>query len=403
MHVTDNTLATIEFTLCWNCDLACHTERYWARRVNFWRDIFPPRMREALEGCRTGDSILLKYAPGEALPSYNPAYVYSVPHNSFRSRCVPGYHPVPRAGRYFPLMFFACLPGVFGGDMRPARIVRMDSRCMVVDANHPLAGRAFSMEARILDLAEKKGETGGRLTHWLEAVADGGPGIQARISGEPVEVLSDPHAFMRCDQVDDRAFYDVPRSVDHIDAQACAHLRDEIARVVPRGGRVLDLMTGWRTHLPAGHAAHVTGLGLGEAEINDNPVLDERIMHDLNADPQLPLPSASYDAVICTLSVEYLLQPVAVLREAVRVLRPGGIIVLAVSDRWFPGRTIRIWPELHEFERAGLMVDLLQAAGGLESFRTVSVRNWPRPADDRHAGRMALSDPVHVVSAVRTA
>jgi hypothetical protein len=49
------------------------------------------------------------------------------------------------------------------------------------------------------------------------------------------------------------------------------------------------------------------------------------------------------------------------------------------------------------------MVDLLQAAGGLESFRTVSVRNWPRPADDRHAGRMALSDPVHVVSAVRTA
>ena len=40
-----------------------------------------------------------------------------------------------------------------------------------------------------------------------------------------------------------------------------------------------------------------------------NRLLAERIVHDLNLDPGLPLPDQSFDAVICTVSVEYLTKP----------------------------------------------------------------------------------------------
>jgi len=36
--------ATLEFELDWNSEFASHKERYLARKVNIWRDVFPPGM-----------------------------------------------------------------------------------------------------------------------------------------------------------------------------------------------------------------------------------------------------------------------------------------------------------------------------------------------------------------------
>ena len=59
---------------------------------------------------------------------------------------------------------------------------------------------------------------------------------------------------------------------------------------------------------------------------------DRTLVHDLNADPALPLPDAAFDAAVCTVSVDYLVRPVAVLAEVARVLRPGGVLRVAVPD-----------------------------------------------------------------------
>lgn len=42
---------------------------------------------------------------------------------------------------------------------------------------------------------------------------------------------------------------------------------------------------------------------------------------DLNADPHLPFDDAAYDAVLCTVSVQYLQQPEAVFADVRRVLK----------------------------------------------------------------------------------
>lgn len=59
--------------------------------------------------------------------------------------------------------------------------------------------------------------------------------------------------------------------------------------------------------------------------------------------------------MIGTASVEYLTDPLAVFREIGGVLKPEGIFIVMFWSGWFPAKVTRIWKELHEFERMGLL------------------------------------------------
>jgi len=67
--------------------------------------------------------------------------------------------------------------------------------------------------------------------------------------------LFPPAAYAREDDSSDGSFYASPRKVVHIDDGAIAALGGLYADVLPTGGRLLDLMSSWRSHLPAGFAA----------------------------------------------------------------------------------------------------------------------------------------------------
>ena len=58
-------------------------------------------------------------------------------------------------------------------------------------------------------------------------------------------------AFARQDEHDDLAFYAPPRLVTHIDEPAVAALSARYGALLPPGGRILDLMSSWVSHLPA--------------------------------------------------------------------------------------------------------------------------------------------------------
>src|SRR6185503_5308144 len=94
--------------------------------------------------------------------------------------------------------------------------------------------------------------------------------------------------------------------------------------VLPAGGRLLDLMSSWRSHLPPGSGQReVVGLGLNAEEMADNPQLTSHVVHDLNRDPRLPFDDGAFDGVTCAVSIQYMIHPVLVFREVRRVLRPG--------------------------------------------------------------------------------
>lgn len=70
------------------------------------------------------------------------------------------------------------------------------------------------------------------------------------------------------------------------------------------------------------------GLGMNEFELKENKQIDEYTVRNLNKEPTLPYPDASFDVVTCVVSVDYLNKPLEIFKEVSRVLRPGALLSL---------------------------------------------------------------------------
>ena len=171
-------------------------------------------------------------------------------------------------------------------------------------------------------------------------------------------------AFARLDEEDDEAFYEPARLVTHIDDNAIRVLRGLYREILPAGGVVLDLMSSWVSHLPPDiEYVEVIGHGMNAEELAANPRLSRWFVQNLNRDPKLPLADASVDAAMICVSIQYLQQPVAVLREAARVLRPGAPIVISFSNRCFWTKAVAVWRGLDDAGHARLVELYLKHAG----------------------------------------
>ncbi len=195
--------------------------------------------------------------------------------------------------------------------------------------------------------------------------------------------MSDPFPpwfFDRDDPAPDAVFYRPPRLVTHIDegaieavGQLYADLRIDGSAPEPR--RVLDLMSSWVSHLRSA-PAELAVLGMNEAELARNPLATERIVQDLNDDPSLPFPDASFDAVLCCVSIDYLVHPVQVLAEAARVLRPNAPAVITFSNRCFPTKAVHGWLAADDDGHCRIVSEYLRLAGGF-AVAEVSLRTPP--------------------------
>lgn len=201
----------------------------------------------------------------------------------------------------------------------------------------------------------------------------------------PGDGLLPAAAFARDDETPDVRFYAGPRKVVHIDDEAIAALGRLYAVVLPTGGRLLDLMSSWRSHLPADHhAREVVGLGLNAEEMADNPQLTRFVVHDVNRDPRLPFGDGEFDGATCAVSIQYVTHPLLFLREVYRILRPGAPFVVAFSNRCFPTKAVAVWLAATDQQHVALVRSYFAAAGGW-----VDVR-----AEDRSAGD---GDPLYAV------
>ena len=88
---------------------------------------------------------------------------------------------------------------------------------------------------------------------------------------------------------------------------------------------------------------------------------------------------------------------VNVFEEIARVLRPEGVCIMTFSNRWFPHKAIRIWKELHEFERMGLVIEYFLRSRKFNNIGTYSMRGLLRPEDDQYFPQLMTADPVYAV------
>ena len=173
-----------------------------------------------------------------------------------------------------------------------------------------------------------------------------------------------PEFFEREDDSDDARFYTEPRLVEHIDDQAIAAVSQLFLDFIPPESVVLDLMSSWRSHWPYGHPKErLVGLGLNAAEMQANPDLDEYVIHNVNEEPVLPFEMESFDAVVITVSVQYLTRPVETFRQVNRILKAGGVLIVTFSNRMFPTKAVRIWRVSTDRGRMGLVAAYLEEAG----------------------------------------
>src|ERR1700756_4408236 len=130
--------------------------------------------------------------------------------------------------------------------------------------------------------------------------------------------------FRRVDDDDDEVFYSVPRLVTHIDDGAIAKVGEIYAQLLPQGGAILDLMSSWRSHLPAHiRPSRVVGLGMNRAEMENNPALTEIVVHNLNRTARLPFGDAEFDGAVVTVSVQYMTRPLETSAEVGGAPTPG--------------------------------------------------------------------------------
>ena len=148
-------------------------------------------------------------------------------------------------------------------------------------------------------------------------------------------------------------------------------------------------MSSWVSHLPADvEYGSVTGLGLNQVELDENPVLTRRTIHNLNQDATLPYATDEFDGAVVNVSVQYLTQPIEVFAEVGRVLKPGAPFALTFSNRMFPTKAVRIWQLLGDQQRANLVALYFELSGAFDTARAFDLS--PNPG---------LSDPVYAVMA----
>jgi SAM-dependent methyltransferase len=187
------------------------------------------------------------------------------------------------------------------------------------------------------------------------------------------DMLLDPNGRTKLDESDDALFYDYPRFVTHVDDGFIQQLTDLYRERLQPQTRILDLMSSWVSHLPEDvEFSHVEGHGLNAEELAKNPRLTHYFVQNLNQDPKLPLDDNSVDAVLNTVSVQYLQYPEAIFSEIHRILKPGGIAIVSFSNRMFYQKAIQTWRDRSELSRVELVKRYFESTPGFEVVETIA-------------------------------
>ena len=143
-------------------------------------------------------------------------------------------------------------------------------------------------------------------------------------------------SFSRLDSSSDSIFYSEPRFVEHVDDSAVESMTSYVTdRLLHSGDSVLDLCSSWTSHIRPStlKLKRVAGLGMNAKELEANSALTEWTVLDLNADRNVKLPyeDRAFDVVMCQLSIDYLVHPFEVMKEASRVLKVRSSLIPSFS------------------------------------------------------------------------
>ena len=189
-------------------------------------------------------------------------------------------------------------------------------------------------------------------------------------------MLLRPEHRSKLDETEDTDFYSIPRFVTHVDEGFIDQLTQLYREELTPNTRILDLMSSWVSHLPDDmEFDHVEGHGMNYEELAKNPQLYNYFVQNLNKNPQLPLKDNDFDAVLITVSVQYLQYPEAIFSEIYRILKPGGKVIVSFSNRMFYQKAIAAWRDNSEAGRVELVKKYVQSLPGFGTPKVVATQS----------------------------
>ncbi|CAF0881569.1 unnamed protein product [Adineta steineri] len=208
--------------------------------------------------------------------------------------------------------------------------------------------------------------------------------------------------LIREDENNDTEFYSTPRFVHHIDDRARYVLSQFYTYAIQQTPETitLDLCSSWTSHLPENFIGKVFGLGMNELELKENPSLNQGYtVQDLNQNPSLPkFSSNTFDSVICSVSIDYLIHPLKIFNEVGRILKPNGLFITSFSNRCFPTKVIRKWLYMNELQRVEWVANYFLQTDTYFNPMTIKAYSFFDgnflPITDEH-----YVDPMYIVSA----
>lgn len=201
----------------------------------------------------------------------------------------------------------------------------------------------------------------------------------------------------RLDDSVDSIFYQEDRIVEHIDETAVNALRTYLKSIVDGNKAVLDVGASWTSHLETAGLENVVdntivGIGMNDNELAANKILSNRVVQDLNQNPQLPLDSKVFDIVLCQLTIDYLIRPSSVCKEIRRVLKDQGSVHVIFSNRLFLQKAVNNWTGRDDLEHVEIVASYLHFVGFHDiQAQDLSVRN---------KRGSVIGDPLYVVRGI---
>jgi len=392
-----STYADIELKIQWESDQATHTERHYFQGINFWRDFFPGLLGDKLGNAPDGEWVSEIIPANELLPIYSQSNIVRLEKTKIQPVGKARIIVTPQQGRFYPRRMVSGSAGVTSEEFQPLRVIGVEDKYFTVDLNHPLAQKSLEISLRVDGQRYTgKEERGGRCNDVVYETLMNGPGIQAPLA-EGTDFYSE-NSHERIDDADDGLHYKEANLQDTFDSASGKQLAGLYSKYIHPGSHVLDMMCGAQSYLPDDiDSLHVTGMGLNEEELKANSQLTDFVIHNVNKATVLPFDDNTFDTIIFTAAVEYLVDPETSFSELKRITKPGGHIIVTFTDHWNTLKSILLWPELHPFERLGMVLDYFSATKGFATLHTETIQGLLRPDDDRYANKKLYADPVFAV------
>ena len=391
---------SLRLDLKWHDDLVHYRDRYFLIKTNFWRDFYPAVLDYQIRRAELGQVIEVDYEAGNLLDDkFSQTKLITIPIKQFDQYFKGAMPIVPIVGRFYPRGMIEDVAGCFKMDDRPFRVLGKTQDTLDIDLNHPLASFPLHLTVKITDIFDANQQNGGRCNDVAETITTQGPGFQTLLASQSTDFFQGM-PFLRKIEDDDQIFYAKVETKASVDQAAREQLTQFYAEHLQDDTKILDLMSGPDSHLPEQFSSlDVTGLGLKQDDLDTNKKLNQKIIHDINHNPLLPFGDNEFDTIICSFSIEYIIQPQILFQELARILKPGGQLIITFSEHYYQKKVIALWEDVHPFERMGIVLEYFRQSKAFENLSSESIRGLIKHNDDTFVSKNVYSCPLFIVSA----